>query len=386
MIIGLNAIIFEAGKMGGVETYFRNLVKHLQLQGNRHEFLLINNDAPGSELPLSHPNFRSMRFPYAPTSFKGFVRNVLRNTIAMDLLKWKLERLHLDVIHHPFTVLNPMNLATPSVLTFWDMQHEFYPEYFSTAERYFRAKNYRPSAQRSTRIIASANFTKECLVERYGIPEEKIDVLYVGYGSEYKVIDDGTFIEKIRTKYGLKKPFLYYPAATWPHKNHGTLLAALKILKETNGFDGELVLTGIARQSHAELLGEIDRSGLSGAVRILGYLPGEDLPGIFNLAKMMVFPSLFEGFGIPLVEAMACGCPVACSRATCLPEIIGGAGITFDPASPGDVAEKIWSIWSNSAQREDMRRLGLERVKNFDWRETARRTIQVYERAAETAR
>ena len=381
MIIGLNAIIFEAGKMGGVETYFRNLVLHLQLQGRHHEFLLIGNDATGSELSLSHPNFRSMRFPYAPSSFKGFVRNVLRNTINVDLLKRKLERLDLDVIHHPFTVLNPMNLAIPSVLTFWDMQHEFYPEYFSMAERYFRAKNYKSSAQRATRIIASANFTKECLVERYGTPEEKIEVVYVGYGDEYKVVNDETILPKIRTKYGLKKPFLFYPAATWPHKNHRTLLAALKILKETNGFDGELVLTGIARQSNADLLGQIDRSGLSGAVRILGYLPGEDLPGIYNLAKVMIFPSLFEGFGIPLVEAMACGCPVVCSNATCLPEIIGDAGITFDPMSPEDMAKKIWSVWSDDEHGKRMRQKGLERAKLFDWEETARKTISVYEKA-----
>jgi glycosyltransferase involved in cell wall biosynthesis len=386
MKIGLNAIVFEAGKMGGVETYFRNLVNHLQLQDSHHEFLLIDNGALGSDLPLSHPNFRSMKFPYAPSSLQGFVRNVLRNTIAVDPLERELDRLGLEVIHHPFTVLNPMNLATSSVLTFWDMQHEFHPEYFSAAERYFRAKNYRTSAQRATRIIASANFTKECLVERYGIPEGKIDVVYVGYGDECKVGEDKAILDEIRTKFGLKKPFLYYPAATWPHKNHRTLLAALKILKETAGFDGELVLTGIARQSHGELLGEIDRSGLSAVVRILGYLPVEDLPGLYNLAKMMIFPSLFEGFGIPLVEAMACGCPVVCSRATCLPEIVDGAGLMFDPASPEDMAEKIWSVWSNDARREELRRLGLERAKIFDWRETARMTIRLYEKAAETSR
>jgi len=148
-------------------------------------------------------------------------------------------------------------------------------------------------------------------------------VVYTGYGSEYRVIDDIAALEKATIKYGLNRPFLYYPAATWPHKNHKTLLAALKILKERDLFDGILVLTGITQQSHDSIIEEIQNLGLSEVVKLLGYLPYAELPYIYNLARALVFPSLFEGFGIPLVEAMACGCPVVCSNMTSLPAVIG---------------------------------------------------------------
>ncbi len=175
------------------------------------------------------------------------------------------------------------------------------------------------------------------------ISPEKIDVVYIGCDSQYRVLDDDDGLGKIRSKYGLHRPFMYYPAATWPHKNHKTLLAALKILQERYRFDGQLVLSGIAMKANDEILIEIQSLGLEDTVKILGYLPYADLPAIYNLARVMVFPSLFEGFGIPLVEAMACGCPVACSNVTSIPEIVGNAGVVFDPRSAEDIAEKVWA-------------------------------------------
>ena len=174
---------------------------------------------------------------------------------------------------------------------------------------------------------------------------------------------------------------MYYPAATWPHKNHKRLLAALKIMKDRYGFDGQLVLSGIAMQANDAVLEEIGRLGLRDDVIVLGYLPHEDLPCLYNLARLMVFPSLFEGFGIPLVEAMACGCPVACSNVTSIPEVVGDAAVTFDPVSVEDMAEKTWALWSNDSLLRDMKTQGLDRVKLFSWDNMARQTIQVYEKA-----
>jgi glycosyltransferase involved in cell wall biosynthesis len=307
---------------------------------------------------------------------------MLRNTLNLDILTREMRGLDLDVIHHPFTVLTPPGTGIPSVLTFWDMQHEFFPEFFGHVELRKRRRVFRASAQEATRIIVSAQFTRQCLMERYGIAAEKIEVIYTGYGPEYRVFDDPAELDKVRKKYGLDRPFLLYPAATWPHKNHKNLLAALKILTDRHRFDGQLLLTGIAMQAHDEILGEIERQGLARSVKVLGYLPYGELPFLYNLARLLVFPSLFEGFGIPLVEAMACGCPVVCSNVTSLPEVAGDAGITFDPNSPDEMAEKIWAAWNDEARRREMRGRGLERVRLFAWDTAAQKTLEVYRKAS----
>jgi glycosyltransferase involved in cell wall biosynthesis len=320
---------------------------------------------------------------YRKSSVKKLLRSILKGATGIDILRAEPNYLNFDVVHHPLSTMKPSWKRFPSVLTFLDMQQEFYPQFFTSVELETRRATSRASASAATRIIAISEHAKKCLEERYEIEADKIDVIYPGYGEEYRVIDDWERVNAIRRKYGLEKPFLYYPAATWPHKNHRLLLFALKLLKERYGFDGELVLTGVAMNTFDTLMSEAVRLGLDGMVRVLGYLPYEELPCLYTLAKLMVFPSLFEGFGIPVVEAMACGCPVACSNATSLPEVIGGAGIMFDPSSQEDMAEKIWQAWIDDGKLELLRQAGLKRVAMFTWKDAARETLDVYKRAAE---
>ena len=378
MLIGLNAITFVPGRIGGMETYIRNLVDRLQRIDTGDSYLLLCDRRLAGEFPVFGDNLRIRHVDYGKPSLNWFLRGLLRNTFNVDILKREVRNIKVDIMHHPFTVLTPPGTGTPSVLTFWDMQHEFFPEFFSRQELHKRQRLYPAAAMEAERIIVSSGFTRDCLVERYGIPADKIEVIFTGYGPEYRVIDDPAELQRIREKYRLDRPFLFYPAATWPHKNHRNLLAALRILRDSRGFDGELILSGIAMQSHGEITAEIARLGLTDSARILGYLPAGDLPLFYNLARMLVFPSLFEGFGIPLVEAMACGCPVVCSSTTSLPEVAGGAGLLFDPQTPEQIAEAVWSVWTDEARRCEMRAHGLERARNFTWDETARRTIDVY--------
>ncbi len=384
MHIGLNIIGLPLGAWGGVETYFRNLLHYVQQVDSRNEYTLLIDERNVSEFPLSSPLFSLRTYDFSRPSLQWFIRAVLRHGFGSDILKPLLKRIQLDVMHHPFTVLTPPGLSTPSVLTFHDMQQEYSPEFFSARELRWRRHTYRSSAEEATRIIAISEFTKQCLTDRYQISPDKIDVIYEGYGPEYRIMEDREALNGIRKKYELFRPFLYYPAASWPHKNHRTLLAALRILCDRRGFDGELVLTGIAMQAHGDMLKEIQRLGLSDRVKVLGYLPYDELPFLYNLARVMVFPSLFEGFGIPLVEAMACGCPVVCSGTTSIPEVVGDAGATFDPLSAENMAEAINAVWQSDSRREDMRARGRRRAELFNWEITARKTIDTYERAART--
>lgn len=378
MRIGLNATSFLPGSMGGMETYFRNLLDRLQHHDHENYYLLLCDKRFSGEFPLFNPAFHMEYINYAKPSPAWFLRGVVRNVLNFDILANRMNGVKVDVIHHPFTVLTPPGIKIPSVLTFWDMQHEFLPEFFSHTELVKRQRLYRASAERATRIIVSAAFTKECLVNRYRIAAEKIDIVYTGYGPEYRPLKDAELLSAVRSRYGLDRPFLFYPAATWPHKNHKRLLEAVKIMRERYSFDGDLVLTGIAMQSHSEIKAEILRLGLADQIKILGYLPSTDLPYLYNCARLMVFPSLFEGFGIPLVEAMACGCPVVCADTTSLPEVVGTAGMLFDPLDSGEMAETIWSAWNDEDTLARMRESGLERAKLFNWDDAALKTLAVY--------
>ena len=383
MRIGLNATAFLPGKMGGMEVYFRNLLKFLQQvdQDNRYSVLCDRHYI--HELPITNPDFAAVQCNFSRPSPGWLVRGVLKNTIKVDILRPIMNRYQVDVIHHPFSMLMPLQCRIPSVLTFHDMQHEFFPEFFSVYEMKVRRAFYRSSAERATRIIAISEHARSCLVEKYGVKSEKIDVIYAGYDPTYRVLADPSDLEKIRLKYQLNKPFMYYPAATWPHKNHRKLFEALKVLKDRYRFDGQLILTGVAMQSHAAILEEIRRFGLQDMVRVLGYLPAADLPRLYNLARLMVFPSLFEGLGMPLVESMACGCPIACSNVTSIPEVVGDAAVIFDPSSREEMAEKIWLLWTDDGVRQGLVRSGLERVKLFSWEDAARKTVGVYRKTLE---
>jgi glycosyltransferase involved in cell wall biosynthesis len=298
-----------------------------------------------------------------------------------DILRPVIDRLDIDLIHHPFNYLNPAGCRVPAVVTFVDIQQEYHPEFFTEQVLRWRRVHYRRASREASRIIAISDHVKRTIVERYDVSTEMIDVIHLGHGSEFRPIEDSASLETVRRKYRLDRPFMYYPAGTWPHKNHKRLLAAVKLLKERRLFDGMLVLTGIKMQAHREVISEIERLGLKRDVVVLGYLPESELPCLYNLARVLVFPSLFEGFGIPLVEAMASGCPVVCADVTSIPEIVGDAGVYFDPLSVEMIADRVWAVWSDDVMRTAMVRRGLERAKLFDWEQTARKTVASYSRA-----
>lgn len=380
MNIGLNSMGFWPGRVGGVETYFRNLVQYLQRIDTLNNYTILCDEPNIVEFRLTNPRFKTKVCNYRKSSIKRVLRSGLRR-IKVDILRAEPRYLDFDVVHHPFTTMKPEWSIFPSVLTFHDMQQEFYPEFFSPKELRSRMQSYRASAEDATRIIAISEYSKQTLIDRFNISAEKVDVIYQGYSADYRVINDKERLDAIKKKYGLDRPFIYFPAATWPHKNHKNLLIAMQLMKERYRFEGRLVLTGIAQQFHGETLDLIEKYNLVENVSILGYLPYEELPCLYNMARIMVFPSFFEGFGIPLVEAMACGCPVVCSNSTSIPEVVGNAGVLFDPNQPEDMASTIWALWQDDGKIMEMKAAGIERAKFFSWEEAAQKTLDVYSKA-----
>jgi glycosyltransferase involved in cell wall biosynthesis len=393
MRICLNALLYYPDELGGVETYFRNLVRHLPEAGaggsEEYDFLILGHHQNASRLPTSHSPWRVDILSYGRPSLGWLIRGLWLRLGGADFLAPYVDALSADVVHHPFTMMSPLQPRTPSVLTFHDMQQEFLPEHFRASVLRARAQRFRASVMQATRVIAISQHVKKTLVSRYEVDPERVDVVYQGCDPEFRRLDRaGREAARawLHRRYGIEPPFLLYPAATWPHKNHLRLLQAIRQLVDGGRFDGELVLTGLAMEADDEVSRAIRQLGLSARVHRLGYLPGTELPKLYNTARALVFPSLFEGFGIPLVEAMACGCPVVASRATSLPEVGGEAVEYFDPWQVDSIARAIDLVWSQPSRRETLRTAGLARAALFTWSEAASQTIAVYRSAVRAHR
>lgn len=381
MKVALNLLGYTPGR-GGVDTYLLNLFRALERIPSDHEYLVLCDPLVAEHFQSSQANFFLRTLKVEKPSVGWLLRGVTKRITGVDLLNWKLKGLAADVIHHPLTTLNPFDLPQPSVLTFHDLQHEFFPELFSSKELNRRRCEYPSSVRQANAVIAISQHVKDCLVERYAVEAEKVHVVHHGYPEQFVRIGSPDRLQRVKEKYALDRPFMIYPAATWAHKNHLRLLNAVKLLVEREVFDGELILTGVPMDFHAKVMEEISRLSLEKVVRWLGYLPQEDMPCLYSLARLMVFPSLFEGFGLPVVEAMACGCPVVMAGTTSLPEVAGGAAACFAPESVEDIAASLEHYWNDESMCRQLSEAGLQRAGFFSWDKAARETVAVYRKVS----
>jgi glycosyltransferase involved in cell wall biosynthesis len=378
MHIGLNAIGFTPGRTGGMEVYFKNLLQGLQLIDHKNEYTMLCNRENADYFALFSQSFHRQIFSFNRFSALWYIRGIFRNVFNFDIMKWRFRGLSFQVLHHPSTVFVPLGVKIPFVVTYHDMQHVFYPGFFSKKQLQVRVSTDRAALKEARKIIAISQFTKQCLMEKYSVSDEKIEVVYHGVASDFCICSEQRRMTEIAEKYGLDKPFLLYPAAFWPHKNHLTLFNGLK---KCSAFDGQLVLTGIDVSGKQGIDKAIQECGLADRVKILGFVPESDFPLLYNLARGLIYPSLFEGFGLPIVEAMASGCPVACSNAASLPEVAGDAGIYFDPLSPESIVEAVSLIWQNEQIRKEKTILGLKQAQRFSLEAMAEKTLRIYESA-----
>jgi glycosyltransferase involved in cell wall biosynthesis len=299
-------------------------------------------------------------------------------------LTGEIERLEPDLVHFPQSVMDPLTLSLPCVLTLHDIQQEYHPEFFTAQELQFRQRTYKPSAEKASLIITDSEFTRQTLVEKYQVPATKVYSIFMGVDhTVFRSDHSQEELQRLKEKYCLPEQFAFCPANTWPHKNHVRLVRAWALLRRYASVHCPLVLTGKAREGHGIFLAEVERLGLQREVLFLGYVPRREMSLLYAAASFLIFPSLFEGFGLPVLEAMASGCPVACSNLTTPPEIAGGAALLFDPYSEEEIAEAARRLLEDGETRQTLRQRGLERSREFSWEKTARETLQVYYKAVQ---
>jgi glycosyltransferase involved in cell wall biosynthesis len=285
----------------------------------------------------------------------------------------------LDVLHYPVTVPIP-RFDGPRVITLFDVQHLEMPEFFPRAERAYRRLAYDRAARQATLVITSSEHSRERAIELLGVDPGRVEVIPLGIDHE-RFRPDGHADDAALAGLDVPERFIVYPANLWPHKNHPRLIAALA---RTGDESLELVLTGQPYGKLDPLMEEARRVGVSGRVHHLGFVRSNAVPALYRRASALVFPSLYEGFGSPPLEAMACGCPVASSTRASLGELVAGAAVTFDPEDPAATAAAIDSITGDHALRERLRSAGLERASRYTWVAAAERHVAAYRRAAET--
>lgn len=264
----------------------------------------------------------------------------------------------------------PDMFAYRNVLVFHDLQHEYYPQFFAPAELDERQRVFSASLRRADRIIAVSQYTRQTILERFGFPPERVVTAHEAadrrfHPDRWRAPD----LPRVLAKYELRGGgYLLFPAHTWRHKNHQGALEALAVLRARTGLRPPLVLTGTPKEGHPGLLEAAQRLGLREQVRFLGYCPLDEMPALYRGAVALFYPSLFEGFGIPLVEAMWCRCPIVCSNVTSLPEVAGDAALLADPHSSDALADALARILTDAALRAELVERGTRRAREFSWR------------------
>lgn len=408
--VAISAFEFRTHSPGGSEIYFRNLVESLYRCDPINEYLvLINNIRLKKSLePFIGNRIRLVFFSsfffritdflwfqlYNRLKYPGFdniqsdprrVSEIKKCLLMMDRLYGKyvgLDRFDVDLVHFPVTIIDRCFLHTrlPVALTIHDIQQEYYPDFFRREEKHRRADMYPASALRADIILAISHVTRRSLIEKYGVDPGKIIVSYQGCPSWFHGNENAGMLKHVKKKYRLPARFLLYPAGTWPHKNHINLVKALYHLKTTHGFCPALVMTGTRQNYHEQVMAAVRTLHLVDKVFCLGFVDFKDYPALYALADFLIFPSLFEGFGIPLVEAMAAGLPILCSDRWAVPEVVGNAGLYFNPENPADISQKILHAWNNRELSDTLIKNGAERLKMFTWKKAAEKHVMAFQK------
>jgi glycosyltransferase involved in cell wall biosynthesis len=310
------------------------------------------------------------RLPAARTAWRRLVRARRRGQIVIPSSDGTVEAAGVAVVH--FTFQEAFITDVPSIYQPWDLQHLHLPEFFTDDQRRWREVAYPLFCERAELVIVASEWAKQDVVRRLGIPPSKIAIVEMPPVVSAYPVPDAATVERIRLKLGLPPRFIFYPAQTWPHKNHIRLFEAIALIRDRHGLDIDVVCSGSQNAHFAEIERTVRRLGLQDRVRFLGFVAPIEIQSLYRLARCMVFPSLFEGWGLPVVEAFSLGLPVACSNVTSLPAMVGDAALLFDPRDVDAMAEATLALWQDEGLRATLASRGYQVVGRFDWGRTAR--------------
>ena len=379
----------EIGKAGGIEQMTHELVGEIANVDHTNEYRFLGPRKTCLEWEI--PRRFKAKFEFTD----GLTRHwtALRDQVAADLAQSlalppltspaltalkRYQQLDFTVVHSLPSYTHPDLLGFPSVLTMHDLQHLHLPEFFSKDDIATRERHYRESCAAADRIICVSEFTRQDVHRQYGVPLDRLVTIWNLPSRVTSRPMTQSQCDQLLKRIGIHRPFILFPAHAWLHKNHHRLLNAFAAALPRLPKGCQLLLTGKPPESShpaAEILAAMSKQGM---VRHLGFRSPLEVAALFRSADALIFPSLFEGFGMPVLEAMLADCPVACADNSSLPEIAGEAALLFDARSEAAIADALVRIVTDAGLRSRLREAGRSRVAQINRADTARRTIDIY--------
>jgi glycosyltransferase involved in cell wall biosynthesis len=352
----------------GIGTYVRNLLRHLARLDRTTEYVVLCYHTDRQMVSHLGENFR----PLLDSSPGYSIREQL--TVPLDL-----QRTHVDLFHAPHYVLPPLT-PCKAVVTIHDCIHLRFPQYLPNrlAHAYARTSMW-VATHRASRILTVSETSKRDILSFFKVPESKIDVIYNAIDERFWEPPARDEVDRVRERYQLDAPFILYAGNIKPHKNLERLIEAFQMLKK-RGFDEvKLLIIGDEISRYATLRRAVHRHQLHKHIRFFGFVADKTLAILYRLAAVFVFPSLYEGFGLPPLEAMASGTPVITSDVSSLPEVVGDAALLIDPYRCDAIADAMERLLTDTALRDELRNRGLARARHFSWERSIARVRQIYD-------
>ena len=373
-----------ATQVAGIGRYTRELMRALLAQpsDNRYSFFYASRQRIDASI-FQSPTSNLYHLPFHDKwLMRGWQR--LRLPIPVELIIGKVE-----LFHSPDFTLPPTLPGVPTLLTVHDLSFIRDPDSAWPSLRAFLNKAVPRSVKRATHVLADSQATKDDLIELFGTPAEKITVLYSGVEARFAPVRDPVKIDRVCAKYQLPRPFILSVGTLQPRKNYGRLIEAFAqifrhpstpLRSVQNAFaDWHLVITGGKGWMFESIFEQVKQLGLESRVHFPGFVDDADLPVLYSAADLFAYVSLYEGFGLPLLEAMACGTPVIGSNTSSLPEVIGEVGAQVDPRNVDDITHALMRMMGEPELRERSIGMGLERAKLFTWDKAAKELLTIYD-------
>src|SRR6184192_2602868 len=358
-------------QLGGNESYATNLIEALaEIDKTNSYTLYVTKQTAVDRFSNRWPNFKVRRtLPHTP-----LVRIPL--TLSRELRRHPVDVLHVQYTAPPFA-------PCPVVATIHDLAFEHLPETFNRRSWMQLRLTVRRTARKAAQILTLSEFSRRDIVDTYRIAPNRVSVTPAAAPSYFKPIEDETELRKIREIYGIERDYILSVSSIQPRKNLIRLIEAYSCLRglRPEGKLPQLILVGKRGWLDNETFRAAQRHSANNDIAFTGYVAENDLSALYSGATCFVYPSFFEGFGLPVLEAMQCGAPVIAGNRTSIPEVVGKAGLLFDPFDTNSLVQALTRVLDDSEYRAALRIQGLERAREFDWKQTARMTLQAYQKA-----